>query len=285
MDNQLEIVQSNQVTSLIDSVDIAAIQGTMQKIATFQAVIQKNLKDGHDFGVVAGIGSKPTLLKPGGEKICMMFGLNPEYDFLEKTENYKDGFFAYNIKCTLYKNGNPVSQGVGNCNSMEKKYRYTNVDEVPEGIDPSTVEKTINKWGAVKYKIPNPHIADLVNTILKMAKKRAFIDAVLQVASLSDVFTQDLEEMQEFLQQEHVQSIDENSAGNLKINFGKHKGKTLGQIMQETPDYIDWLMKNAKDQVIQKACKILVNKGLSNESGAASTEAEIPLPDEADRPF
>ncbi|WP_243149496.1 hypothetical protein [Clostridium niameyense] len=264
MENQLEVVKNNQVTSLIDSVDIGAIQGTMQKIATFQAVIQKNLKDGHDFGVVAGAGSKPTLLKPGGEKICMMFGLNPEYEFLERTEDYKDGFFAYNIKCTLYRNGNPVSQGVGNCNSMEKKYRYINVDEVPDGVDPSTVEKVTTKWGTEKYKIPNPHIADLVNTILKMAKKRAFIDAVLQVASLSDVFTQDLEEMQEFIQQEQVQNIDEDSAPNIKITFGKFKGKTLGEIMKQKPDYIDWLMKNAKDQVIKKACKILVDKGLSN---------------------
>ncbi|MFV3012950.1 hypothetical protein ACLD43_14035 [Clostridium botulinum] len=274
MENQLEIVKNNQVTSLIDSVDISTIQGTMQKIATFQAVIQKNLKDGHDFGVVAGAGSKPTLLKPGGEKICMMFGLNPEYEFLERTEDYKDGFFAYNIKCTLYRNGNPVSQGVGNCNSMEKKYRYINVDTVPDGIDPSTVEKVTTRYGTIKYKIPNPHIADLVNTILKMAKKRAFIDAVLQVASLSDVFTQDLEEMQEFLQQEHVQNIDENSAGNIKINFGKNKGKTLGQIMKEAPDYIDWLMKNAKDQVIQKACKILIDKGLSKKEDTAEAEEE-----------
>lgn len=265
MENKLEVAQNNQI-SLIDSVDIGAIQATMQKISTFQAVIQKSLKNDHDFGVVAGAGSKPTLLKPGGEKICMMFGLNPEYEFLEKTENYKDGFFAYNIKCTLFKQGNPVSQGVGNCNSMEKKYKYINVDEVPEGIDPSTVEQITTKYGTVKYKIPNPHIADLVNTILKMAKKRAFIDAVLQVASLSDVFTQDLEEMQSFIQQEHVENLDVNSAPNIKISFGKFKGKTLGEIMKEKPDYIDWLMKNAKDQVIKKACEILIDNGLSISS-------------------
>lgn len=272
--NQLEVIKNNQVTSLIDSVDIGTIQGTMQKIATFQAVIQKNLKDGHDFGVVAGAGSKPTLLKPGGEKICMMFGLNPEYEFLERTEDYKEGFFAYNIKCTLYRNGNPVSQGVGNCNSMEKKYHYINSDTVPDGVDPTTVEKVTTRYGTVKYKIPNPHIADLVNTILKMAKKRAFIDAVLQVASLSDVFTQDLDDLQDFLQQEQMQNIDENSAGNIKINFGKNKGKTLGQIMKEAPDYIDWLMKNAKDQVIQKACKVLVDKGLSKKEDTPETKEE-----------
>ena len=195
MDNEI-MIQQNSVTSLIDSVDIGAIAGTMQKINTFQTVIQKNLKSEHDYGVIAGAGSKPTLLKPGGEKICMMFGLNPEYDFLEKTEDYKEGFFAYNIKCTLYRNGSPVSQGVGNCNSKESKYAYINAYELPEGFDESMVfEKKTTKYGKIQYKIPNPKIADLVNTILKMAKKRALVDAALNVGNLSARFTQDVEDI------------------------------------------------------------------------------------------
>lgn len=36
MENQLEIVKNNQVTSLIDSVDIGTIQGTMQKQQHFK---------------------------------------------------------------------------------------------------------------------------------------------------------------------------------------------------------------------------------------------------------
>lgn len=261
MDNQLAV--QNQAISLIDSVDLGTIQATMQKISTFQAVVQKSLKVDHDFGVIAGAGSKPTLLKPGGEKICMMFGLNPEYEFLERTENYKDGFFAYNIKCTLYKQGQAVSQGVGNCNSMEKKYRYVNSDNIPDGVDPSTVEKTTDKYGRVKYKIPNPHIADLVNTILKMAKKRAFIDAVLQVASLSDVFTQDLEDMKDFIQSEQAENMTVEMAKSLKINFGTYKGKSLDEIMVAKPDYINWLMNNSKDEVVKKACQLIVSEGLN----------------------
>jgi hypothetical protein len=195
-----------------------------------------------------------------------MFGLNPEYDFLEKTENYKDGFFAYNIKCTLYRNGNPVSQGIGSCNSMEKKYRYINADAVPDGVDPSAVEKITDKYGRVKYKIPNPHIADLVNTILKMAKKRAFIDAVLQVASLSDVFTQDLEDIKEFVQAEQTENMTLDMAKALKINFGTYKGKSLEEIFNIKPDYINWLMDKAKDEIVKKACKLIIDKGLSNSS-------------------
>jgi hypothetical protein len=268
MENNLMV--QNQAISLIDSVDLQTIQVTMQKIATFQAVIQKNLKETHDYGVIAGAGSKPTLLKPGGEKICMMFGLNPEYDFLERTENYKDGFFAYNIKCTLYRNGSAVSQGVGNCNSMEKKYRYINSDTVPDGVDASAVEKITDRYGRTKYKIPNPHIADLVNTILKMAKKRAFIDAVLQVASLSDVFTQDLEDIKEFVTAEQgaaVESMSYEEAKNIKVSFGKYKGKTLGELMHEDTKYLSWLHDKSTDSVIKGAAYIV----LSHKADAQSS--------------
>lgn len=278
MENQLSI--QNQAISLIDTVDIQAIQGTMQKIATFQSVIQKNLKDGHDFGVIAGAGSKPTLLKPGGEKICMMFGLNPEYEFLEKTENYKDGFFAYNIKCTLHRNGQPVSQGVGNCNSMEKKYRYVNSDTIPDGMDESSIEKITDKYGRTKYKIPNPHIADLVNTILKMAKKRAFIDAVLQVASLSDVFTQDLEDIKDFVTAEQSAAVENMSledARNIKVTFGKYKGKTLGELQVEDHKYLLWIHDNSKDQVIKAAAfTVLNNKPEQGHKDNTKQEVEMP---------
>lgn len=263
MDNEI-MVQQNSVTSLIDSVDIGAIAGTMQKINTFQTVIQKNLKQDHDFGVIAGAGSKPTLLKPGGEKICMMFGLNPEYDFLEKTEDYKEGFFTYNIKCTLYRNGNPVSQGVGNCNSKESKYAYINAYELPEGFDESMVfEKKTTKYGKIQYKIPNPKIADLVNTILKMAKKRAFIDAVLQVASLSDVFTQDIEDMKEFVQQEQnagAANMNIDEAKKVIIGFGAHKGKNMGKVYEEKPEYIEWIYNNTKDGIMRRAAELILNK-------------------------
>ena len=293
MENNLMI--QNQAISLIDSVDLQAIQGTMQKIATFQAVIQKNLKESHDYGVIAGAGSKPTLLKPGGEKICMMFGLNPEYDFLERTENYKDGFFAYNIKCTLYRNGSAVSQGVGNCNSMEKKYRYINSDTVPAGVDESSVEKITDKYGRTKYKIPKPHIADLVNTILKMAKKRAFIDAVLQVASLSDVFTQDLEDIKDFVVQERnvaAENMSYEDAKNIKVNFGKYKGKTLEAVFNEDRKYLTWIHDNTKDRVIKSAAYIVlshkpdnIKQAQQNDSTEQNEEVEIPADMFQDAPF
>ncbi len=254
---------SNEVNalSIIEIVDIDNISTTMNKIAQMQAVVQKTLKQGHDFGEVPGT-SKPTLLKPGGEKICMLFGLNPEYEFLQTTEDYDKEFFSYNIRCTLFRNGQPVAQGVGSCNSKEKKYRYINVDTIPDNYMGAS-ESFTDKYGRTKYKINNPDICSLVNTILKMAKKRAFIDAVLQVASLSEVFTQDLEDMGDLIQQENENSIMTlEQATSIKLNFGKYKGLTLGELVKQDPQYCDWLYsKNEKtDPVIKKALGIITTE-------------------------
>lgn len=243
--------------SIIDTVEIESIAKTMQKIGQMQAVVKQTLKEGQDFGEVPGT-NKPTLLKPGGEKICMLFGLNPEYEFLQTTEDYDKEFFSYNIKCTLKRNEQPVAQGVGSCNSKEKKYRFMNVDILPENYI-GYQEKFTDKYGREKYKINNTDICSLVNTILKMAKKRAFIDAVLQVASLSEVFTQDLEDMKDFIQQEQDATLTIEQAKNLKLSFGKYKGMSLIELVHKDGNYCDWLYSNDRtDPVIKKALEMIL---------------------------
>lgn len=258
---------SNEINalSIIDTVEIDTIANTMAKIQQMQAVVQKTLKVEHDYGKVPGT-TKPTLLKPGGEKICMLFGLNPEYEFLQTTEDYDKEFFTYNIRCTLFRNGQPVAQGVGSCNSKEKKYRFINVDEIPESYMGPT-EQITDKYGRVKYKINNPDICSLVNTILKMAKKRAFIDAVLQVASLSEVFTQDIEDMGDFIQQEQDATLTLEQAKNLKLSFGKYKGTTLIDLVYKDTGYCDWLYENEKtDPVIKKALTMILEDANNQSS-------------------
>ena len=164
---ELQKVQSTQSLSIIDNVNVQQVSATMQKIAQFQAVVQKTLKKEHDYGVIPGTGNKPTLLKPGAEKILMLMGLTSEYEVIEKVQDYDRGFFAFTVKCVLSKGDTKVTEGVGHANTREK--RYTSGRQQ----DPYT----------------------LANTVLKMAKKRAQVDAVLTVASLSEIFTQDLEDL------------------------------------------------------------------------------------------
>jgi hypothetical protein len=135
----------------------------MNKITQFQQVIQKTLHQGHDFGIIPGT-DKPTLLKPGAEKILMMMGLRSEFEIVDSTRDFEKGFFQYQVRCRLLKGDMVITEGLGACNTRERKYLK---------MDPYTMD----------------------NTVLKMAKKRALVDAALLVASLSDVFTQDLEDM------------------------------------------------------------------------------------------
>ena len=48
---------------------------------------------------------------------------------------------------------------------------------------------------ATSYQIPNPDLPDLVNTIQKMAQKRAIVGSVLIATNASGFFTQDVEDM------------------------------------------------------------------------------------------
>ena len=211
---------SDQITALsvIDSIDTNAVARTMDKIHAFQQVIQQAVKPGHDIGIIPGT-KKPTLLKPGAEKIVMMMGLSSRYEIMDKVEDYEKGFFSYNIRCTLSRQGYDICEGVGNCNSRESKYAKA---------DPYSV----------------------ANTILKMAKKRAYVDAALSVASLSDIFTQDLEDMPN-MRMSSGPSHRDNQGKALKdqvITFGKHKGRNLGDLLQNERGYCEWMAKSNNEK-------------------------------------
>lgn len=158
-----EQISGNNALSIIDSVDIQEVSGTISKITQFQKVVQSQLMQNHDYGVIPGT-PKPTLLKPGAEKIIMLLGLRSEFDIVDSTRDFDKGFFQYQVKCKLYRGDMLVTEGLGSCNNRERKYIK---------MDPYTMD----------------------NTVLKMAKKRALVDAALLVGSLSDIFTQDLEDM------------------------------------------------------------------------------------------
>lgn len=182
----------------------------------------------HDFGKVPGAGEKPTLLKPGAEKLVTFFGLAPVFVAERVTENFGDDgtepLFFYRYRCELYRNGNLVGSGIGSCNSRESKYRYRNeARKCPHCGKPAIIKgkqeygggwvcfKSKDGCGA-KFKdgdasiegqtvgkVPNADVADQVNTIDKMAQKRALIAATLIAVNASEFFTQDIEDMPQFV--------------------------------------------------------------------------------------
>ena len=88
-----------------------------------------------------------------------------------------------------------MGSGVGECSSNEEKYKWRKAisqkeyDATPE--DKRRIKFTYND----EIKQIRTNVADTANTVLKMAKKRALVDAVLTVTGASDMFTQDIEDM------------------------------------------------------------------------------------------
>jgi hypothetical protein len=90
-----------------------------------------------------------------------------------------------------------------------------------------------------------------------MAKKRAYVDATLQVAALSEIFTQDVEDMKELIKSEQSDNMTVEEAAGMKINFGKYKGQALGEIYKQHPDYVQWFFDKGTDPIVKKAFEIL----------------------------
>lgn len=248
--------------NLIEGANIEKVRGQIEAIENFQVIVNQTLKKDQDFGVIPGT-NKPTLLKPGAEKIIMLMGLESQYEIVEKVVDYEKGFFAYTVKSSLIKNGQLITEGFGSANTKENRYQ-------------------LKEWNdELKKKVWNGKFQDpytLANTVLKMAKKRAQVDATLTVGSLSNVFTQDMEDLKGFAEQEHTENLNRTDEVNTVVTFGKHKGRTLGEIVKEDESYLDWLIKNAKQESIKKAAYMVLypdnNKKTSELTELISKEQE-----------
>jgi hypothetical protein len=193
----------------------------MAQIQVIQQLMRDGMTEGEHWGKIPGCGDKPALLKPGAEKLGLMFRLAGKYETQEV--NLPNGHLDVKVKCSLIHivNGNFWGEGLGSCSTMESKYRYrSGVGEstqvqVPKaywdmrranpkeaqiilgGPGYTTKKGEEGLWWIYEKidKVENPDIADTYNTVRKIAKKRAFVDAMLSATAASDIFTQDIDEM------------------------------------------------------------------------------------------
>lgn len=199
-----------------------SVQGIVDRKRKILEVMQSVMADGVHYGKIPGTGDKPTLYKSGAEILATTFALAPEFA-ITKTD-LGNGHREYEITCTLVHipTGLRVGSGVGSCSTLESKYRWRRGDRVcPECGKAGTVNKSKQKpeWYCWAKKggcgmtwpidsdigreiaeqntdrVENPDIADQWNTVLKMAKKRAQVDATLTATGASDLLTQDLEDL------------------------------------------------------------------------------------------
>lgn len=161
----------------------APVSAIADRYRAIREAVQSLMNEGVDYGKVPG-GSRPTLLKPGAEKLATLFRLRPVLARIQSEEDWTgerhsgEPFFLYVYRCTLMRDGEVYAEALGSCNSWETKYRYRWVME-----------------NGRRKRVKNENIYDVVNTVDKIAQKRAFVGAVLLACGASDYFTQDLEDL------------------------------------------------------------------------------------------
>jgi hypothetical protein len=197
-----------------------AIINSPDRRNTLLNFVRNFMKVGIDYGVIPGTNSKPTLLKPGSEKLCRLFGLSADISLCYCVEDfngkeYGEPLFYYRYRCCLTWQNQLITTCEGSCNSWEKKYRYREQKATCPRCNQAAIRKgekeyycwqkiggcgakfPLNHEAIANQKIgliPNPDIFDQINTIQKMAQKRSLVGAVLIATGASEFFTQDLED-------------------------------------------------------------------------------------------
>jgi hypothetical protein len=204
---------------------VMSLQMAVERRRCIVDAVQQLMKKDTDFGTIPGT-PKPTLYQPGADKLNNLFGLVPRFSTVVKMEDWTgeqhggEPFFHYEISCSLWRGDYLMGEGVGSCNSWEKKYRWRKAERVCPHCGKDSIIKGKSEYGGgyvcfakkggcnAKFKDgdksiegqepgnkPNPEIFDLVNTVLKMASKRAKIAATLNATSAHEFFTQDVEDI------------------------------------------------------------------------------------------
>jgi len=205
MSNEIVKHEQGDIVRAQESLTVADIRSQIKLI---QDLMKGAMQRDQHYGVVPGCGDKPTLLKPGAEKISMMFRLVPTYS-VNRTD-FENGHREYEVTCTLThtSSGIPSGQGMGSASTMEGKFRYrwenTN-RQVPKeywenrdsdllGGNTFFPRKKDGAW-MIFQRVEHDTPADYFNTCLKMGLKRAHVCACLNATAASDIFTQDIEDL------------------------------------------------------------------------------------------
>lgn len=192
----------------------------VKRLEVIKGAMQTAMVAGVDYGKIPGT-DKPTLLKPGAEKLAVLFQLDVQTTF-EKDWGPGDHLTVdANAVVFHMPTGLRVGSGAGLCTTREKKYAKRSASRICPLCGAEAIIKGRQEYGGgwlcfakkggcgAKWsdgaqeiegqqvgEIENPDLADQWNTVIKMAKKRALVDAILLTTGASALFTQDVEDQQ-----------------------------------------------------------------------------------------
>lgn len=213
-----------------------------------QDVMKSVMKENTHYGIIPGT-DKPTLYKAGSEVLLTTFKVSVK-PIVEDLSTHDEARFRVYTEGTYRGDGTHVGTGIGECSSSEEKYKWRKAvcdEEYNETPEDRRREKWCKgKWNkatkkydpSYKVKQVRTEIADVSNTVLKMAKKRSQIDLTLTSTAASDIFTQDVEDVPEELRDILDDSIPDKS---------QREPVKPPQPKQPAPDIVDENIPNCMD--------------------------------------
>ncbi len=187
---------SEPVTALISQPPAALMERPDQIVARIKQAraivvqIQREIMiPGTHYGTLPGT-QKPVLLKEGADVLNMAFRITPrEEEVLDLSgpdeKRFKVTVGLYDIE------GRRLGFGVGICSTSEDKYKWRKAYKADyEAVADDrrrkkAGEKDGRSWETLQVRTEP---ADLENTVLQMAVKRALVQATRQVHAVSDIF-------------------------------------------------------------------------------------------------
>jgi hypothetical protein len=182
-----------QALTTTTNVGALTVHELKQRVDMVQQAMGSVMRDKVHYGTIPGV-SKPSLWKPGSELLLSMFRIA----VIPRVEDLGiGGEVHYRVICQgVLPNGEIVGEGVGECSSEEEKYKWRSAVCTAEFEDtPEDRRRLKYTRDGKKFQQVRMNSADVANTILKMAKKRAQMDLTLTCTGASDVFTQDVEDL------------------------------------------------------------------------------------------
>jgi hypothetical protein len=172
--------------------EAVSIDTLIERVNLLKELMKRCMVEGQHHGTIPGT-KKPSLWKPGAELICAFFQLGARYPKHAMLIERENGHFVFTLTCELFHipSGRVVGEGVGAASTMEYRYRIQTEDRYGDHGQPIKAKYT-------------PY--DFYNTVLKVAKKRSLVDAVLTASGASEIFTQDVEDNPELCQEVDHQS-------------------------------------------------------------------------------
>lgn len=182
MDEKQSIARRPEV--VMPQVSADSVAEVSRSLALFQEKVAALLVPVRDYGKIPGVEGQ-GLFDSGANLVMGAFEVFPGQRRMVNLE-VREGLISVIMEVPLIhrETGKEVASGIGAASTLETKHKYRWVDNPEDwgyGEESQQRLQTRERWGKQQYRIRNPEPDDLINTLVKMASKRAEVDAALSL--------------------------------------------------------------------------------------------------------